>query len=432
MNSNNPLVSGKIKNYKFSQNAFLSKEVSISLSEEYGLNYTSLVKAGDSVQEGEIIAKAVNGEDTSYIHASLPGKVLDIAPSYSPDGKHDYAIKIKFGGSLSYLGKKVIESKIEDLTPDVITQTLIDKGVINTFDISKPANLGLQIKNNKQKRNLVIRMYDEDPYRITDSLITKFYLNEIVKAAKVLARAMKANCIFFAIDQKIEDKNLFYSLDLPQYHVLEMNLNRYPCGTPREISSNFRRSQLKKTCSFEVTKKDLYTDSSTMYEVYKAAICSIPSISKKVHFSGNCLNSSCLLDVKIGTPLKDIVSQLGGFYKTPVLIIINGGICGTSVRSLDVPITKYVKSVEFVSNVKKTNCHVYSCVNCGNCRSACPVNLSPDILYNNTINYKHMQKDITTSSSACIECGRCNTVCPARLPLCQIISLLKEKITKNE
>ena len=79
MKSNNPVVSNEVKNYQDSQNAFLSKEVYISLAQEYGITYKSLVKPGDIVREGEIIAKAGNSlEDTTYLHSSLPGKVTDI------------------------------------------------------------------------------------------------------------------------------------------------------------------------------------------------------------------------------------------------------------------------------------------------------------------------------------------------------------------
>lgn len=432
MKSNNPVVSTVVKNYINTQNAFLSKELLIPLVQEYGITYTSLVKSGDIVKEGEIIAKAGNNpEECTYIHSPLPGKVIDILPAYCPDGKQNYAIKIQFGGSLSYLGKKIKENQIESIPPATVLNSIIDNGVINTFKTAKPLNLGMQIKKLKNCKNLVVRMYDEDPYRITDSLVSKFYVNEIIKAARVLAKAINASGIFFAIDQKAENKDFFEDLKSESIHILEMNLRRYPSGTPREIISNFNRSLSKKYTNLTLTKNDLFIDSSSMYEVYKAVLCSIPSISKNVHFSGNCLRASSLLNVKIGSSLKDIVNQMGGFIKNPQLIIINGSICGSAVQSIDVPITKYVKSVEFISKVKKTNVQIYSCVNCGNCRFACPVHLSPDILYTNTINFKFMPENFAASSIACIECGLCNTVCPARLPLSQTISLLKDKYTKE-
>ena len=169
-----------------------------------------------------------------------------------------------------------------------------------------------------------------------------------------------------------------------------------------------------------------------MYEVYKAVICSVPSISHLVHFSGNCLYSSCLLDVKIGTTLNDIVKQIGGFVKEPSVIVINGLIYGNSVESLNVPVTKSVKSVEFISKTKITDSQIYSCVNCGNCRYVCPSRISPDILYSYAVNFKEIPEVLKNTVQDCEECGSCNTVCPARLPLSKTISYLKDTVYEEK
>ena len=436
MNSNNPVVSSVIKDYKESQRAFLPRFVSIPLAQESGLSYKAMVNCGDFVKEGDAIAKAEPSPGKiSYIHSSVPGKVAAIEPVYSPDGRHVFAVKIEFGGAFSYLGKKHTENSSASISPAEISKTLARSGVINTFKTSIPENLGLQIDkqlaSKKVPQNVVVRLFDEDPYRVTDSLISKFYFDEIVKGARILAKAINAKGIVFAIDQKFHSKELFSKPEYKDVRGLEMNIRRYPCGTPREIVSAFVRGSLKRSCTFTLTKDDLFTDASTAYEVYKAAVLSIPSVDRFVHFSGNCLNVSCLLEVKLGTTLRDVVSQLGGFVKEPAHIIINGMLCGISVQSLDIPITKYVKSVEFLSKKRNSDEQVYSCVNCGNCRFACPIHLSPDILYNHTVNYKLLNETFAASSLCCIECGLCNTVCPARLPLCQTIKILKNKLTED-
>jgi len=431
MTLSNPITSSVIKNYSDSQNAFLSKIVTIPLAQEYGISYTANVKPGDIVKEGDVIATSTS-KKTTYIHASVPGEVIEILPCNCPNGRQDFAIKIKFKGSLSYLGKLPAVETAASIPVTSIAKKLIDNSVINTFKISNPQNLGYEIKDMDKGHNLVVRMFDEDPYRVTDSLIAKLYFDEIFKGAEIIAKAIGATGIVFAIDQKIDSKQKKYyeNIQLPNFRCLEMNIRKYPCGTPREIISAFSRSGLKKNSNFVLTKKDLFTDASTMYEVYKAVACSIPSVDKLVYFSGNSLYSSALLNVKIGMPIKDIIEQLGGFVKEPAMIIINGRVSGSTITNLEVPITKYVKSVEFFNTQKKTDDQVYSCINCGNCRVACPVNISPDILHNNSVNNKLLPETFAASALGCIECGLCNTVCPARLPLSQIITLLKQKLTE--
>lgn len=425
----NPEVSSIIKNYSNSQNAFLPNEVVIPLLQEHSVIHEPTVKIGDTVKEGDIIAVSTSKEKT-YIHSSIPGEVIDIVPCYCPNSNQSYCIKIKFKGSLSYLGKKVIEDDFSSIPSSLILNRIFDSGIINTFKTSFPESLGHQLSKTKKKSIVVVRLFDEDPYRVADSLISKLYFNEILKAAQSLAKFLNSEGIIFAYDQKLEQNqiDLLNEVAISNFKSLPMNIKKYPSGTTREIVSAFERSTIKKSSNFSLSKNDLFIDSSTAYEVYKAVCCSIPSIEKLVHFSGNCLFSSALLNVKIGMKINDVIEQLGGFIKEPSMIIINGRISGSAVTNLDVPITKYVKSIEFINSLKKTDDQVYSCINCGNCRVVCPIHISPDILHNNTVNYKLLPETFSATALGCIECGLCNTVCPSRLPLCQTISYLKRTL----
>ena len=431
-------LSSILKNYKTSQNSFISKEFLVPLEQENQINYKNIVQKDDIVKEGQVIAVSTNSsksrkfsEDLTFIHSPVPGKVLDIIPVYTSSGKQKFAVKIKFGGEFSYLGKKNTEKSIEDLSSSQIINELIEKGVINTYNLRKIENPGLQIKNNSYK-NLVIRLFDEDSFRYTDSLVAKIYTNEIVKGAQILAKAMNCYGILFLFVQKFENKEKLENFNISNLRILQVKTKKSPCGTQKQIEQAFRKSGIKKTSNLDITKNDFFTDSSTLYEVYKAVICSTPSVSHLVHFSGNCLYSSCLLDVKIGTTLKDIVNQIGGFAKEPSVIVINGLIYGNSVESLNVPITKSVKSVEFISKTKITDNQIYSCVNCGNCRYICPSKISPDVLYSYAVNFKEIPEVLKNTVLSCEECGICNTVCPARLPLTKTISYLKDTVCEEK
>ena len=104
MKSNNPVVSSIIKNYNTSQKAFLPKIVNIPLSQESHSCYKPVVKPGDIVKEGDVIAQSEIAKGwTSSLHSSVPGKILSIDPCVSPNGHQEFAVKIKFGGALYYL-----------------------------------------------------------------------------------------------------------------------------------------------------------------------------------------------------------------------------------------------------------------------------------------------------------------------------------------
>ncbi|MCR4741467.1 MAG: hypothetical protein K5866_01140 [Treponema sp.] len=423
-------ISNVVKNYKYFETAFLPHTITIPLKLEDDTSYNPCVKVGDLVEEGQVIA--VNSKKVN-LHSSVPGKVLDIVPCYCSNGKQYFGIKIEFGGKFSYTGKKLREFQPQEITPNLVADKLISYGIFNTFNLAKIKNLGLEIKEAKKFNNLVVRLFDEDNYRYTDSLIAKFLMDKLMIAAKTLASAISAQGIIFAFNNKSENKEDLLKLQDERIHVIGMNIKRYPCGTEREIMSAYIRNQsIKKTDKFKISKKDLYIDSSTLYEVYKAINTDMPQLSRPVFVYGNCLKASTILDVKLGTTIKDLVKQIGGFVKEPKLIVINGLISGSRVQSLDTPITKDVKSLTFLSKEKKTDQNIFNCINCGNCRFICPVKISPDLIYNNVIYYKELTQNIALSSIRCTNCGLCNINCPSRLPLCQTIMYLKNSLLNDD
>ena len=423
-------ISNVVKNYKNFETAFLPHNIIIPLKLEDDTSYTPCVKAGDLVEEGQVIA--VNSKKVN-LHSSVPGKVIDIIPCYCSNGKQYFGIKIEFGGKFSYTGKIIKEFQAQEIVPILVADKLISYGIFNTFNLAKIQNLGLQIKEAKKYENLIVRLFDEDNYRYTDFLIAKFFMDKLMIAAKTLASAISAQGIIFAFNNKSENKEALLKLHDDKVHFIGMNIKRYPCGTEREIMSAYIRNQsIKKSDKFKISKKDLYIDASTLYEVYKAINKDMPQMSRPVFIYGNCLQASAILDVKIGTTIKDIINQIGGFTKEPKIIVINGLISGSRVQSLDTPITKEVKSLTFLSKEKKTDQNIFNCINCGNCRFICPVKISPDLIYNNIIYYKELTQNIALSSIKCTNCGLCNVNCPSRLPLCQTITYLKNKLLNDE
>lgn len=131
----------------------------------------------------------------------------------------------------------------------------------------------------------------------------------------------------------------------------------------------------------------------------------------------------------MGTSIRDLAEQCGGFIKRPESIIINGVVCGVSSGTLDAPITKYVKSITFLPASKTPNQKQLECIRCGNCRRVCPLHLSPDVIYSRMVFPYTKDKDdvYIKSSELCNGCGLCNASCPARLPLSQVIYKIAPK-----
>lgn len=414
-------------NYKFTENAFLPKTVTIPLVQEKNVICKPCVNIGDIVTEGQVIATS----NTAEIHSSIPGTISDIISIHCPNGKIEKAIVIKTQGSFSFLGKKINDESWENLTPSSIQRKLKDKGIINTFSTVHTVSLKKQINNiiKKENKSLIVRLFDEDNTRISDSLMTKFYFSKVYEGAEILAKAISADGILFVCTKDEHSKEY---INDEKHNIIFMNVKskNYTAGFKKIIISNFDKT-IKKNCNFSISKDDLFIDSYTLIDIYNAVHFDQPVVSRSIHFSGNCIPVSTFLNVRLGFTLNDIVQQLGGFKKTPAEIIINGKRCGNAIKNLNVPITKYVKTIEFISKVNIYDDQVYSCVKCGNCRAKCPVGIAPDILYEYVSKNAEISKSFRETASLCINCGICNSVCQARLPLSQVILMIKNTLEQE-
>lgn len=418
-----------IPNYKFTENAFLPKTVTIPLVQEKNIICKPVIKPGEIVTEGQIIASS----EVSYIHSPVPGKVQGFVPVHCPNGKIEQAIVINTKGSFSYLGKKQQVENWNSMSPAALEKKISDKGIVNTFSCTKTVPVLQQISQILKSKNktIVARLFDEDSLRISDSLMTKFYFDKIREGARILAKIIDADGILFVMNAKDIKLKELENDTKQRIYFMGVNAKKYMTGFKHGIIAQFNKT-MKKQCPFSVTKKDFYIDSYTLYDIYNTTVNNIPVLSRPVHFTGNCIPVSCFLNVRTGFMLKDIISQLGGFVKTVSAIIINGKLCGNSVNDLDIPITKYVKSVEFISKANTTDSQVYTCIKCGYCRYKCPVNIAPDILYDYVSKKTEIPESFLKTATLCINCGLCNTVCQARLPLCQVITMLKNKMEDTD
>ena len=85
----------RVKNYKYIQNAFLPKITTIPLSQEKDCICKPIVKVGDIVNEGDVIAEPeLKEKDKALIHSSVPGKVVNIISSLCPNGRIEKSILV--------------------------------------------------------------------------------------------------------------------------------------------------------------------------------------------------------------------------------------------------------------------------------------------------------------------------------------------------
>jgi electron transport complex protein RnfC len=429
MKNVNNFVSPSNSSFADSVRAFLPRTVKVPLRQSDGIECQCAFKPGDFVREGQIIASS--GEfsaEGANIHSSVPGKVVSISRCTLSDGTMGMAAEISTGGIFTFLGKKNPPMDWNFMNPVSILDEFKSKGVVNTFR-AKTVSLSQEIKKSPLQKNrfVVVRLFDDDPSRCTDSFVAKNYAENVVEGARIVAKAFFASGIAFAFpkNEKFAVNGNFSSAE---HLEVPVDTSKYPAGLKPDLIRAVKKfAKISGADDFlQVNHKSLFVDAETCLSAYEAVSLGIPVMERFVHVSGGCLKSSGIFKVRIGESFRSLVEQCGGFSSRPAKIIVNGKILGHSIFSLDVPVSKSTKSLEFVPSMEICSQKETECVRCGKCRSVCPESLSPDLLYKFSAGKYQLPKELAAAAVLCSGCALCNCVCPSRLPLSQAISLVKE------
>ena len=396
--------------------AYIPASVAVSAEQGGGASHFS-VKPGDSVFEGQTIA---TGYKTSVsVHAPIPGIVTGIAERTMPNGEKAECAIIDFKGSFNFEGKPSADSAgYNRSSSHKLISQIRQYGIINTFDESN-GSLAWQMEQSAGREPaLGVRLFDFEPSCFVDDFISSHFIDEVLQGACLCASAINARTIVF-----------FYSASdftLPEKEKRDEFLKSFECRFIK-IDTRFYPSGSERVLQRKGSPISLFIDSRTAFGVFKCLSLGMPLTDTVVEVNGQALHESKMFKVKLGTPIRRLIEECGGCEKTPAKIVINGLIKGTAVNDLDIPVTKYVKTVTLLSAGDIPDQTVSPCIHCGFCRTSCPLNIQPDLIYSHRVNHTPLSRDVLLSAHLCDACALCNAACPARLPLYQTVSLYKEK-----
>lgn len=391
-----------------------------------------IVKEGDTVSEGQVIASG--NKKSVPVHASIPGIVGEIRERVMPDASTALCAVLKFSGGFDFEGKEQVYADYrKKQSSRKLIPVIRQNGIINTFDFQNPYLADQLERSVPDKRLLAVRLFDFDPGCSTDSFISSVFTQEVLEGVYICARAMHSDSVVFFYDDEdftVLDQSTIESVfDTIKCTFIKIDTRFYPSGSGRVLERLLYKNmpQFVKTDSDKDKNNVLFIDSATAYTVYRCLYLSLPFTDTIVEVNGPALHECKMFKVKIGTPIRSLLEECGGCEKEPAKIIINGLIKGTAVSDLDIPITKYVKTVTFLSADSIPDQRMSDCIHCGFCRKACPLGIQSDRIYSHFVNKTPLSADMLLSAHLCDDCALCNAACPARLPLYQTVSNYKEK-----
>ncbi|SCZ49125.1 electron transport complex subunit RsxC [Thiohalomonas denitrificans] len=401
-------------------------EMVIPLSQHFGAAAIPLVHPGQEVLRGEPVARA-DGFMSAPIHAPATGIIEDIHLMPTARGPKVESIILKAHPGASQRVLYGAELDVDTMSAEELVKAIQDTGMVGLGGAGFPTHVKLTVPPEHPVDTLVVNGCECEPYLTTDHRIMLEHTDELIRGIRIAMRASGTRRAVIGIEDNKSDaiKAIRERLKPEDPIAVQEVRTKYPQGSEKLlITVLLGREVPSGGLPFQVGV--VVNNVGTLAEIGRLLPKGEGLIERVVTIAGPEVKKPGNYLVPLGTPLRFILEQVGYFGDAGHLIL-GGPMMGTTVASLDVPITKPVSGLVVLPE-ESANEHpdrVYPCIRCGTCVDACPIHLNPSRLGQLAARRQYETMAAEFHLNDCFECGCCSYVCPSNIPLVQYFRIAK-------
>ena len=405
------------------------KQVIIPLGQHIGAPAVAVVKKGDPVKVGTLIAKA-GGFVSANIHSSVSGKVNKIDSALDASGYKRPAIYIDVEGDEWEETIDRSETVVKECT--LSSKEIIDKiaaaGIVGLGGATFPTQVKLMPPPGNKAEIVIINAVECEPYLTSDHSLMMEKGEQILVGVSLLMKAVNVTRAVVGIENNKPDAIAHMQKLATGFKGIEiMPLKvQYPQGGEKQLIDAVIRRQVK-SGALPISAGAVVQNVGTAYAVYEAVQKNKPLVERVVTVTGKAVSNHSNLLARIGTPIQVLIDAAGGVPEDTGKIIGGGPMMGKALISPEVPVTKGSSGVLLLKKEESKRKPAQDCIRCAKCVSACPMGLNPAFLVRSTL-YKRWDLAEEDHIQDCIECGSCSYTCPANRPLLDNIRVGKAKV----
>ncbi len=407
------------------------EQVVIPLSQHIGAPSNPLVKKGDVVKTGQLIAEAT-GFVSANIHSPVSGKVLKIDQVVDASGYRKEAVVISVDGDEWMEGIDLDEKLVRECNLDVveITNRIKEAGIVGLGGATFPSHVKVSIPKDKKAEYLVINGVECEPFLTSDHRLMMEKGEEILVGVTILMKVLQVEkCIIGIENNKPDaiDHLTQLSINYPGIQIQPLKV-KYPQGGEKQLIKAVINKEVP-AGKLPIEVGAVVFNVGTTYAIYQAVQKNKPLVERVVTVTGKNLNNPGNFLVRIGTSVNKLIEAAGGLPENTGKVINGGPMMGKALSNLDVPVTKGSSGILLLEEKEAKRKEPYVCIRCSKCVQICPMSLEPYLLKSESERqlYDRAENDRIMD---CIECGSCSYICPSNLPLLDFIRLGKMNVSK--
>jgi electron transport complex protein RnfC len=404
--------------------------VVIPISQHLGAPSKVLVKRGDQVKVGQVIAQA-EGFVSTNIHSSVSGKVLKVDQFMDSSGYRKMAVQIQVEGDewVETIDRSDDLVRNTVLPAEDIRKKILEAGIVGLGGATFPTHVKLTVPQGKTAEYLIINGVECEPYLTADHALMMEKSEELFSGIQILMKGLGVEKAILGIENNKPDAISRMKELASGSNVTVQGLKvKYPQGGEKQLVQALLKREVP-SGGLPIDVGVVVFNVGTTLAVYEAVNKNRPLIHRVVTVTGKSLKDPSNFMVRIGTPVSALVEKAGGLPEHTAKVINGGPMMGKALSTLDVPVVKGSSGILLLDQSESRRREVKPCIRCTKCITVCPMGLEPYLLM--TLSEKSQFERLENEKVLdCIECGSCSYTCPSSRPLLDYIRLGKAEVGK--
>lgn len=401
--------------------------VAISLLQHMGGADKPLVKAGDTVKVGQLIADS-DAFLSAPIHSSVSGTVKAFEDYITPIGHRTQYIIIETDHEQT-VSEEVVPPTVNNKAD--FLAAMKRSGLVGLGGAGFPTHIKLNPKNIDEVDTLIVNGAECEPYITADNREFLECGESVLEGIDILVKHLELSSVKIGIeDNKPEAIAKMRALigDRKGYEVVALRA-QYPQGAEKVI--------IYETTGRIVPEGKLPADagvivmnvSSTSF-VAQYIKTGMPLVNKRLTVDGGAIAQPKNVLVPIGTRIIDVVSFCGGYKEPASLLLMGGPMMGTAMYDDTYAVIKNNNAILALTEKDLKFYAETACIRCGRCAQTCPINLMPAEI-ERAVKLADADSLKELKVNLCMECGCCAYACPAKRHLVLTNKLGKKLLREN-
>ena len=406
------------------------KMVHIPVRQHIGAPANPIVKVGDLVKVGQLIAEA-GGFVSSPVHSSVSG-VVKLVKSKPILGGSAVTISIENDMKNEIHESVKPKGKLEDLSGKEIVEIIKEAGIVGMGGAGFPTHVKLSPPPEKKIDVVILNGAECEPYLTNDHRLMLEDPESIIFGLKALVKVFDIKEAFIGIENNKPDaiktmKNALGNDSIIKVVPLE---TKYPQGAEKQLISACTKREVP-SGGLPMDVGTVVVNVATSAAISNAIQTGMPLVERICTITGEGIKNPKNLKIKVGTMLNEIIEQAGGYEDNIGKLILGGPMMGMATHTDQIPSTKTTSGILVFTEEEAKLPDPDPCIKCGKCVSICPAFLQPLYISAHSL-VGSMEGAERYNALDCIECGSCSFVCPSKRPLLQSIRVAKKEIISKK